>query len=166
MSRDHIGLARDHSRHDPKGTKIAKLCRRRLMELAAKKQFEPKWIAKVDSQIPWLVEQLKKAGENGTKPIDTFSLTMPAALTVVLDFALDIDLSKQTDYRDRICKYANNALESVVKLDKYKLIFMNIPSWLRKMIPLKYWPDWVAYQQVRILNCWYPLISKGYLVTA
>ena len=51
----------------------------------------------MDSQIPWLVEQLKKAGKNGTKAIDTFSLTMPAAMTVVMDFALDIDLSKHSD---------------------------------------------------------------------
>ena len=118
------------------------------MELASRKQYEPKWVAKVDAQIPWVVETLKRVGENGTKPIDTFSYTMPAALTVVLDFALDIDLSKHTDYRDRICLYANNALESVVKLDKYKLFFIHLPSWLRAWIPLRFWPDWVAYQQV------------------
>jgi len=149
MSLDHFAVLRGHERGDAKGTKIAKLCRKRLMELAAKKKNEPKWIAKVDSQIPWLVEQFKKEGENGTKPIDTFSLTMPAAMTVVMDFAMDIDLSKHSDYRDRICKYANCALESIVKLDKNKLIFMSIPSWLRKLIPLKYWPEWVAYLQVQ-----------------
>jgi hypothetical protein len=147
MQRDHIGIVREHSRSDPQGTKIAKLCRRRMMELAAKKQFEPKWVAKVDAQIPWLVESLKKVGENGTKPIDTFTYTMPAAMTVVLDFALDIDLSKHTDYRDRICTYATKGLESVIRLDKYKLIFINIPTWIRAWIPLKYWPAGFRFSQ-------------------
>ena len=149
MTNETLGLMRDHTRSDPKGTKISKLCRRRLMELASKKQFEPKWVAKVDAQIPWVVEMLKRVGENGTKPIDTFEYTMPAALTVVLDFALDIDLSKHTDYRERICKYANNALESAVKLDKYKLFFINLPTWFRSWIPLRFWPDWVSIQQVK-----------------
>ena len=119
------------------------------MEVISKKQNEPKWVAKTEAQIPFLVESLKKVGENGTKPIDTFEYTMPAAMTVLMDFALDIDLSKHTDYRERICKYANNALHTLVRLDKYKLIFMSIPVWLRKLIPLKYWPDWCAIQQVK-----------------
>jgi len=148
MTRDAIGLIRGHSRADPKNTKIAKLCRRRVMEVISKKQSEPKWVAKTEAQIPFLVESLKKVGENGTKPIDTFEYTMPAAMTVLMDFALDIDLSKHTDYRDRICKYANDALHTLIRLDKYKLMFMSIPVWLRAWIPLKYWPDWCAYQQV------------------
>ena len=41
-----IGLMDDHDIENPKRTKVAKLARKRVLELLSKKQNEPLWVSK------------------------------------------------------------------------------------------------------------------------
>jgi len=137
------GLIRCHKRNDPEGTKIAKLCRKRLLEFLSKKSLEPRLVSIIESEsLQHLIPKLREAGKNGTVAFDCYEIIVQRALNVVLQFALGIDLGDKPKKLHDLTDVVNKGNESVNKLDTYKLIFMLIPYRLREFIPLRFWPDW------------------------
>lgn len=96
---DETGMLRDFKRSDPEGSKIGKLCRKRVMEVLAKKSLEPVWMEAIEREIPGMVRRMKEEGKNGAVPFYPFdNVTMPAAMSVLLGVSFNIDCSTQESW--------------------------------------------------------------------
>lgn len=139
---DHIGILRDHKKSDPVGTKIGKLCRRRVMEIMSKSSVRPKWIEAIERELPMMVKRMTNLGKQGEKAFWPFmDVLMPATMSVLLGVSFDMDLSNRPEWTDKLCDLSFKSLQSLAGLEPKKLFFTMIPSWARRMIPLRYWPE-------------------------
>ena len=50
-------------------------------------------------------------------------------------------------YLEKMTFALQDGVNSIVRLDVEKLFFMLVPAFVRKFIPLKYWPDFCRRQQ-------------------
>jgi len=132
----------------PDRTKIAKLGRKRCLELLSKKQFEPRWVGAVDGEVSKLEKDILTAGENGNNPFNPFQIIMKRVLAVLLQFALGQDLESKPGWLEEMSQTIQEGVNTIVRTDTEKLFFMSIPSSIRRFIPLRFWPKWCKSQQV------------------
>jgi len=144
LDASRIGLMRDFDPRKPESTKIGKLCRKRLLEFLSKKSMEPRWIARVDTEIEALEQVLLKEGKNGTNPINPFPIILDRALSVVLQFGMGLDFDREPERLRSLGKMMQFATNTLVRLDNEKLAWISIPESVRNFIPLRFWPQWVA----------------------
>ncbi|CBY14586.1 unnamed protein product [Oikopleura dioica] len=147
-SADETGMLRDIKRSDPAGTKIGKQCRKRVMEVLAKKSLEPVWVDAIEREIPKMIRRMKEEGKNGKVAFYPFdNVTMPAAMSVLLGVSFNIDCSTRESWIRKMIDYSCKALHTLTRLDGHKLFLVLIPRWMRNLIPLSFWPKWTGELQ-------------------
>ena len=73
---------------------------------------------------------------------------MHRVLSVLLQFAMGHPLDNRPEgYLEKMTACLQDGVNSIVRLDTEKLFFMLVPPFIRKWIPLRYWPEFCRRQQ-------------------
>ena len=103
--------------HNQNQTKVAKLARKRCLELLSKKQFEPKWVSAVEGEVAKLEEDILTEGNNGKIPFNPFQIVMKRVLAVLLQFAFGQDLESKPGWLEEMSQVFSLVLFNNFKCD-------------------------------------------------
>ena len=103
---------RDFDKNDENGTKIGKLCRKRVIEKMNKKSLETKWVETIDDQEEFMVRELLRRGIDGKQEIDSAPVFLEIALVVMFKFAMGIDLRENSKRLERLLRCGKAGIEA------------------------------------------------------
>ena len=111
-----------------------------------KKSLEPMWISAIKDQNEITVQRFKELGNNGKTPIDAVDLFQEPAMSVLMRFLNGNDCRGDSDHLSTLGDCAKEMISSFIRIDQWKIIMGLLPPWVRRMIPLYFWPDWIDPQ--------------------
>ena len=84
---DETGILRDFKKSDPEGTKIGKQCRKRVLEMLAKKSLEPVRKDAIEREVPGTVQNPSSGGAESERSSIHFlgvrSMLRPAPMKIL-----------------------------------------------------------------------------------
>ena len=92
-----------------------------------------------------LIEIVLKKSQNGLKGFDPHSIVMEATANTGFAFTVGYSMKQGTQQLHDTVVELDNAIGQLLNLSNYKLIFTMLPQYIRKFIPLKYWPSEYQY---------------------
>lgn len=135
---DAVGIVRNMNALDPVCTQRAKLMRKRVLEGSSQKFTK----SVIDEQIPAFIEELMDSAEKFPEGFDSMDALMGAATNVILKMTAGLVIDPRSENMQKLKVWINFAINSLVKMDPWKLLFLYTPVRLRALIPLKWWPKW------------------------
>jgi len=135
-----LGIMRDMDPTDQKMTSVMKLARKRFLEFTSSPHQHEVNLNRVRAEAQALVDVALDEGERGTVPVDPKRITMEAATNTGFVTATGFKFKQGTEELREAAAWVDRNLYEIVAPYNYKLIFILIPKWIRKWIPLRFWP--------------------------
>ena len=67
-------------------------------------------------------------------------------MSVLMRFLNGNDCRGDSEHLTTLGDCAKDMISSFIRIDQWKIIMGLLPPWVRRMIPLYFWPDWINPQ--------------------
>jgi len=104
------------------------------------------WISAIKDQNEIVVQRFKEVGNNGKTAIDAVDLFQEPAMSVLMRFLNGNDYRGDSDFLTTLGDCAKEMISSFISVNQWKIIMGLLPPWVRNLIPLYFWPDWIDRQ--------------------
>jgi len=150
---NELGMMNDMDTRYPQKTHIQKLARKRFMEYTGSPRTFQNRLDRVRGEADSLIEVILNESING--PIDTKQAAMEASTNMAYIVSCGFSYKQGTDELKQAANMIDKALNTLVSPFRHKLVFILTPAFIRRWIPLRFWPDMCR----ELEHFWYSLIK-------